>query len=177
MSDDLRPTAYTFREFHRLTPNLPADRRARCFLALPLAWQEPAWSKLAEQVAFERWSKEDRPMAVTTTDPARKSRAVIVSSSLASGDPLLTVSPPIYVEALTGEPVPASGFIRCPLHEERTPSFKAYNDPERGWHCFGCGRGGTVYDLGGALWNYATRGDDFKRLRRELALVLLRETV
>ena len=36
---------------------------------------------------------------------------------------------------------------RCPLHEERTPSFYVYEDSQR-WHCFGaCATGGDVVDL------------------------------
>jgi hypothetical protein len=32
----------------------------------------------------------------------------------------------------------------CPFHAEMTPSFTVY-DGERGWYCFGCGRGGDVF--------------------------------
>ena len=46
-----------------------------------------------------------------------------------------------------GVPVLKNGFACCPLHGEKTPSLKVYADPQRGWHCFGCGRGGTVIDL------------------------------
>ena len=36
---------------------------------------------------------------------------------------------------------------RCPLHEEKTPSFYIYSDSQK-WHCFGaCGQGGDVVDL------------------------------
>lgn len=45
-----------------------------------------------------------------------------------------------------------NGFIHCPFHpEDRTPSLKVYPDG-RGWHCFGCGRGGSVIDFVMALF-------------------------
>ena len=39
-----------------------------------------------------------------------------------------------------------SGFMCCPFHGERAPSMKVYKD-RGGWHCFGCGRGGSVIDF------------------------------
>ena len=38
------------------------------------------------------------------------------------------------------------GYCRCPFHAEKTASLRLYQG-ERGWHCFGCGAGGTVIDL------------------------------
>ena len=38
------------------------------------------------------------------------------------------------------------GFMCCPFHGERAGSLKVYTDG-RGWHCFGCGRGGSVIDF------------------------------
>ncbi len=35
------------------------------------------------------------------------------------------------------------GFARCPFHNEKTASFKAY-DGDRGYYCFGCGESGDV---------------------------------
>lgn len=35
------------------------------------------------------------------------------------------------------------GFARCPFHNEKTASFKAY-DGDRGFYCFGCGESGDV---------------------------------
>lgn len=43
-----------------------------------------------------------------------------------------------------------SGFIRCPFHQERTPSMKLY---DRRFHCFGCGAHGTVIDFVGGLFS------------------------
>lgn len=85
------------------------------------------------------------------------------------GDPLETIPPPVYVEQLTGQRVGRSGKIRCPFHhEDRTPSLHVYDDPEQGWYCFGCGRGGTIYDLAALLWDRGTHGREFIELRREL---------
>lgn len=38
------------------------------------------------------------------------------------------------------------GFICCPFHGEHAPSLKVYKGTG-GWHCFGCGRGGSVIDF------------------------------
>ena len=38
------------------------------------------------------------------------------------------------------------GFMCCPFHGEKAPSLKVYNGT-KGWHCFGCGRGGSAIDF------------------------------
>ena len=38
------------------------------------------------------------------------------------------------------------GFMCCPFHGEKEPSLKVYRETG-GWHCFGCGRGGSVIDF------------------------------
>jgi hypothetical protein len=83
-------------------------------------------------------------------------------------DELLAISPTEYVAVLTGQRVGRDGKVSCPFHTDRTPSLHAYPTPERGWYCFGCGRGGTIYDLAGALWQRNTRGPEFVELRRLL---------
>jgi hypothetical protein len=35
------------------------------------------------------------------------------------------------------------GFCRCPVHGDRDASLKIY-DNDKGWYCFGCGKGGDV---------------------------------
>lgn len=39
-----------------------------------------------------------------------------------------------------------AGYIRCPFHNEKTASLKLYSG-QRGFHCFGCGAGGSVIDF------------------------------
>ena len=41
---------------------------------------------------------------------------------------------------------PKHGFLCCPFHGEKEPSLKIYKSTG-GWHCFGCGRGGSVIDF------------------------------
>ena len=86
----------------------------------------------------------------------------------AVSDRLRVISPWVYVARLTGQRVRRSGKIRCPFHDDRAPSLHVYEDPERGWYCYGCGRGGSIYDLAALLWERGTRGQDFLELRRDL---------
>lgn len=43
--------------------------------------------------------------------------------------------------------VERGGFISCPFHDERTPSLKIYEQPGKGFCCFGCGAAGSVIDF------------------------------
>jgi DNA primase len=88
-------------------------------------------------------------------------------------DPLRLVPPPVYFERLTGLRVGRSGKLHCLFHDDRSPSLHVYPEPDRGWYCFGCGRGGSVFDLAALLWGRETRGQDFLELRRELEKLLL----
>jgi hypothetical protein len=91
------------------------------------------------------------------------------------------LSPPEYFGRLAGVEVPAhGGFVACPLpgHEERTPSCRVFAEADRGFWCFGCGRGGRLYDLqsllDGGPWGRELRGDAFlaakQRAHRALGL-------
>ena len=51
---------------------------------------------------------------------------------------------------------------------------RIYND--KTFFCFGCGVGGTVYDLARELSGIGDRGDEFRELRRWLARELLGAT-
>lgn len=45
-----------------------------------------------------------------------------------------------------GFKITPAGFISCPFHLEKTASLKIYNG-NKGWHCFGCGEGGDIFDF------------------------------
>jgi len=167
---------FSFSALCALTPELSGDCRAAVFELLPQALREEAWTEAATfaHAASEMLWELETPVERPAKAKPRPRLVRAVTSAVRSGeDVLLEVSPATYVEALLGVDVPPSGMIRCPFtdHEDRTPSFKVY--AESGWHCFGCGRGGTIYDLGAAVFGLSTRGRDFKELRVLLANSLL----
>lgn len=51
--------------------------------------------------------------------------------------------------ALYGYEIQKGGFIRCPFHNEKTASLKIFSGrhDRSGWHCFGCGKGGSIIDF------------------------------
>jgi hypothetical protein len=90
-------------------------------------------------------------------------------------DQLLDIAPRTYVEQLSGQVVGSDHKVRCPFHDDRSPSLHVFDEPARGWFCFGCARGGSIYDFAGLLWNRGLRGAEFLRLRRELRAAFLGE--
>jgi hypothetical protein len=89
--------------------------------------------------------------------------------AVASDDELREISPAVYVQVLTGLTPGRDGKVSCPFHgEDRTPSLHVYSDPADGWYCFGCQRGGSIYDLGAEVFGLSTRGRDFVMLSRRL---------
>lgn len=48
------------------------------------------------------------------------------------------------IESVTGQPI-VKHKIKCPFHEDETPSLHVYDDG--GWKCFGCGKHGDVIDF------------------------------
>lgn len=90
---------------------------------------------------------------------------------------LEAIAPAVYVEALTRRAVPVrSRKIVCPLHEDDTPSLHVYETSGEGWFCFGCRRGGSVYDLAAAMLGRPTRGSGFVELQRDLIDLLVDRT-
>lgn len=115
----------------------------------------------------------DEIVDISDAPPQCERRRTVASS--APNDPLLRIEPARYVEVLAGLAVSRSRKVRCPFHDDRTPSLHVYREPDRGWFCFGCARGGSVYDFAALLWDRETRGADFALLRSELRSVFLGE--
>ena len=83
-------------------------------------------------------------------------------------DSLLRLAPAVYVADLLGVTARAGRKVRCPFHTDERPSLHVYPTAARGWSCFSCGRGGSIYDLAAAIWGTGTRGRDFVELRHRL---------
>ncbi len=88
-------------------------------------------------------------------------------------DPLLSIPPPVYIEALSGREVGRDGKARCPFHEDRTPSLHAYPHAEQGWTCFADCGGGTIIDFGALLYGLEPRGRGYHEIRERLERELL----
>jgi hypothetical protein len=66
------------------------------------------------------------------------------------------------------------GKARCPLpdHDDPRASLWIGETPEEGWFCFGCSRGGRIFDLASLLiggpCGVDVRGDAFRAARAEI---------
>jgi hypothetical protein len=83
-------------------------------------------------------------------------------------DPLLSIPPRAYVADLLGRRPGRDGKVACPFHNDTKASLHAYPTGARGWYCFSCRRGGTIYDLAAAVWALEPRGRGFIELRQRL---------
>ena len=72
--------------------------------------------------------------AVPAEEPDRGVSPRVHEINTGASDPLRAISPPVYIARLTGQRVGRSGKVRCPFHDDKTPSLHVYEDPERGWY-------------------------------------------
>lgn len=63
-----------------------------------------------------------------------------------------------------------SSFCRCPFHQERSASFKAYPGT-RGFYCFGCHESGSVIDFVMKFFGLSF-GDAIKKINEDFSLGL-----
>jgi len=125
-----------------------------------------------EHLAFNVYAAQEvvgaLPDPPTPEKPERRARTV--EGDL--GDPIRAVPLPVAIEVLVGEGVPRSGMVRCPSadHEDKRPSCHVEADV---FYCHGCGRGGSIVDLGALLWKIEPRGAGYHEIRRRLEAELL----
>lgn len=141
------------------------------FESLPEEQQEKAWALLAHRAKMRsdgiahHSGVMDIPVE-RTPKPARTWKP----HSAIRGRELDSIPTPDYVQALTGEEVDPRRQACCPLpdHEDSTASFKAYDNCS--WTCYGCNRGGRIFDFAAALWGIhgPLRGDTFREVRDRL---------
>jgi hypothetical protein len=93
----------------------------------------------------------------------------------AVSDPVDRWTPREYFAQLCGiTECDRDGKVRCPLpdHDDPRASLWIGETPEEGWFCFGCSRGGRIFDLASLLiggpWGVDLRGDAFRAARAEL---------
>ena len=88
-------------------------------------------------------------------------------TNVRAADSLQRLSPALYFRELAGVERDLGGKVCCPLpdHDDPDPSCHVYEEPAQGWYCYGCGRGGDIYELAGALWGLRREGRQFIELR------------
>jgi hypothetical protein len=117
------------------------------------------------------------PPADDPRAPKRIRRRQISGSPrrVAIDDPVDRWTPREYFAALCGiTEYDHAGKAPCPLddHDDPRPSCWVGETPESGWFCYGCSRGGRIFDLASLLiggpWGVDLRGDAFRAARAEL---------
>ena len=69
-----------------------------------------------------------------------------------------------------GIPRNRAGYAICPFHSEGTPSLRIYDEPERGFYCFGCHKGGDVIRFVQLLFSLDFR-QAIQRLKTDFMLI------
>lgn len=107
----------------------------------------------------DAWRRRARAARLTRRHPRQGIQA----------DAFREIPADIYVERLTGEPLPRSRRVSCPLptHDDLDPACAVYG---LSWHCFVCDRGGDIFEFAAATWGMETRRD-FVALLDELQAV------
>jgi len=155
----------------RPAPRGDGPERLRAFLNLPEVEQAAGFAALADRLEAHRLAEGEIEWPERRCAPVRRHTGRAAAFGRRSEDVLHRVPPPVYYEALTGEPVPPSGRVRCPApdHPDTHPSAVVYAEPSRGYFCFACGRGGDAITLAALLTGIEPRGEGYKRLRQYVA--------
>jgi hypothetical protein len=142
--------------------------------ALPEGAEDACWRKMRRDCdRLNRYLLEGRAPSQAPRRSPRSDSVGEIRRLRPQTDPLRAIPLAVAFEVLAGEVVPRSGgMVRCPSpdHEDRSPSFRVGDEL---FHCFGCGRGGSVVDLGGLVWEIEPRGAGYVEICRRLEAELL----
>jgi hypothetical protein len=95
------------------------------------------------------------------------------AASVHDEDPARRIAPRDYFRVLADRDPGEYRFIQCPNPnhkggQERTPSCEVYDEPEEGWYCWGCGAGGSIYDLAAVMLGIGSGPAITKDVMREV---------
>jgi hypothetical protein len=173
----------TFSDWAAATSDLPGHVRSQLFGYLSREAQAACWDALEqrsrlrnesellyEQRVREEWPPPKRHHPTQRSTAATSTRPGAVALS-AWDDPLKAVPPAVYFEAVAEIVVPPNGWVSCPMpdHEDRHPSCKVTSTH---WRCWSCGAGGSIIDLGAAVYGLEPRGSGYHEIRRRLLVDL-----
>jgi RepB DNA-primase from phage plasmid len=131
--------------------------------------------ELVEHAPWRTYRAQDIVGQLEPPRAARASADVLHTDE----DILKTIPAPEYVADLIGRRPDHRGYVRCPFHSdgrERTPSLCLYGPDTKyplktpSWFCFGCERGGDIYELAALVAGYprTPSGGAFLTLRLRL---------
>lgn len=151
-------------------------------IAAALWTVKPAIGKdVSDHLAAGRTLRElvpfDPKPAEPKAEPSRRRSSYQPQDTDDTAEALKQIPARDYFERLIGTEIPErgahAGKVLCPAHDERTPSchvgLRGGDQAECSWFCYGCGAGGTIFDLAALLWNVTPRGAGFIELRDLLA--------
>lgn len=144
------------------------------FDLLPAELQNAAWRQLALEAANHSEGIALYEESLAPAPPPEPAPRRAWAPAKAPRDVFLCVLDDIateeYVSRLTGEDIHPGRRANCPLphHDDHSRDFAAYHD--RTFNCFGCNRGGTIFQFAAHLWGYNTplHGDTFREIRDRL---------
>jgi hypothetical protein len=139
---------------------------------VPLVCELPDGYDLAQRLSeLAVWSRADALSSLVSRAkprdyiPPQKTTQAVRSDYTASNEgmgALKDIPAAVYVSRLAEVEEPAEGqLIHCPLHDDKTASFRVNKNL---YHCFGCLSGGDIFSFAAALWEC----DDFKANKEKL---------
>lgn len=144
------------------------------FDKLPADLQQQAWRQLADQAWHHTAETADREgivgMPPHPPDRPRPQRAWTPLRTPGTNRTLDDIPTEEYVQRLTGHDAHPGRRSNCPLpdHDDHSNDFAAYHGGS--FNCFGCNRGGTIFQFAAHLWGIPTplHGATFREVRDRL---------